>query len=127
MSYRIHTAVDFLEVELSGETSAGEVLGVIRELRLMDPRKEKSDLWMISPDSIVPVAAFTTIAESIARLCPADIVGKRTAVVVQSRFQKAMLDIYRSEAEFLPFEVGVFDSREQAVEWLGSRSGEAGA
>ena len=118
MAYRIHEGDGFVEVQISEETSVEELLGVIRELRDRDPRKEISDLWSLSEDSIIPIASFASIVASVAPLCPRDIVGRKTAVVASNELHRAVLDIYRAEAARLPFAIGVFTSREEAVHWL---------
>ena len=118
MPYRIHRSDGIVEVEVSGNTSVTELLSAVRELRAMDPRKEVSDLWTISEDIVVPFAEFSTIVANIKALCTSDMVGCKTALVANGEFQRAVMDLYRSEAKALPFQIGVFASREQAIHWL---------
>ena len=118
MPYRIQERDGFSEIHVSGETSKWEVLKAIRQLRDRDPRKETSDLWVISNTSMVPFAEYSTIVEAVRSLCSSDMIGNKTAIVAADELQKAELDMFRSQAEALPFEMRVFISRDEAVEWL---------
>ena len=51
--------------------------------------------------------------------------GNKTAVVVSNLLQRAVVFLYKKEAEKLPFPMKVFSSREDAVEWLASNETEA--
>jgi len=122
MPYQIQIRDGIAEVTLSGETSVAEVLQAVGELRDRDPRKEGCDLWEISEECVVPIDAFPAIAGGIKSFCPNGMVGNKTAFVANSEFQKSVMDMYRSEArkQKLPFEIGVFTSRDEAVRWLKS-------
>ena len=118
MPYLIIENDGFVEVQVSGETSVQEILEVIRTLREKDPRKNKSDLWIVAENSIVPISTFSAIAQTVGSLCHPNMTAKRTAIVVSNELHRAALDIYREEAQSLPFEIGSFTSRDEAVQWL---------
>jgi aspartate aminotransferase len=50
VGYRIEEKEDFVEVQLSGQTSSWEVLRAVRQLHERYPRKEVSDLWIVSDE-----------------------------------------------------------------------------
>ena len=118
MPYSIKRQNGFVEVEVWGETSAAEIIAAVNEIHAEYPRKECSDLWVLARESMLPLSTFPTIIEAIVGLCGEDHVYRRSAIVASDQFQKAMADMYRSEADTLPFEVGVFISRDDAIQWL---------
>ena len=91
---------------------------IIWELSRKDPRKECPDLWLFSEESHVPFAHFNEIARAIKGLIPRDAVGNKTAMVAANAFQKAQIEMYPAEASILPFNIQLFGSRTEAVEWL---------
>jgi len=118
MPYSIKHHSDLVEVELWGETSVAEVLAAVNELHASYPRKERSDLWNLSRETMVPLSAFPTVIQAIGGLCGGSQVYRRSAIVASGSFQRAMVDMYRTEAACLPFEIGVFQSRDEALKWL---------
>jgi len=123
MAYQIEKKDGFFEVRISGETSKYEILEVIRELDRRDRGKKFPDLWLVAGESQVPLVHFSEIAQGIRSLLPRDAVGNKTAIVAAGEFHKAQLEMYQSEASILPFEIRVFRSRDEAVEWIMSPEG----
>jgi hypothetical protein len=123
MAYQIEKKDGFFEVRISGETSKYEILEVIRELDRRDRGKKFPDLWLVAEESQVPLVHFSEIAQGIRSLLPRDAVGNKTAIVAAGEFHKAQLEMYRDEASILPFEIRVFRSRDEAVEWIMSPKG----
>ncbi|MCX6996871.1 MAG: STAS/SEC14 domain-containing protein [Kiritimatiellaeota bacterium] len=123
MSYSIEKTPDFVEVHIRGDTSGRDVLTVLEQLTKEYPRKEICDLWVLSSECVIPFGAFSTIVEKLKGAVANDFVGCKTALVVTDAFQMAQAAMYRHEAAALPFEIRVFMSRDQAVEWLKSGSG----
>jgi hypothetical protein len=120
MPYRIEAQKDPIEVKVWGQTSYFEILNALRELREIDPRKERCDLWEISEDSLIPYQAFPTISETLRGFITPETVGRKSAVVVPGGTQKAMIELYKSQSRDLPYEIGVFVSRGEAIAWLES-------
>jgi hypothetical protein len=118
MAYRIQESDGFVEVHVWGKTSKWELLDAVHRLRSRDPRKEIGDLWVIAEESMVPLDAFPEIVAAIARFCFSGIACARSAIVAGGPFHKTLLDFYGVEARVLPFEVGVFTSRDEAIAWL---------
>jgi hypothetical protein len=118
MAYQIEVKAGYVEVRLSGTTSKDEVCHVLRELARRDPRKEIPDLWIVSPESQVPLVHFADIAQEVGRLVRPDAVCRKSAIVAFGEFHKAQLEMYRFDAAFLPFETRVFLYREEALKWL---------
>jgi hypothetical protein len=118
MAYQIEKKESFFEVRVLGNTSKPEILEIIRELDRRDRGKHFPDLWIIAKESQVPFVHFREIAEEIRSLLPCDAIGNKTAIVAAGEFYKAQLELYRSEASILPFEIRVFLSRDEAVEWI---------
>jgi hypothetical protein len=113
---------EYVEVRVSGKTSAREILAVIKKMRDRDPHKEISDIWIFSEDSMVPLDEFPMMAESIQALCADDMVGCKSALVASGSFQRAALEFIHFEAHVLPYEVRVFTKREEAVKWIRGES-----
>ena len=63
MAFRIEKADDIIEVHLWGEGDESEVLTILRKLHEMAPRKEISDLWLISEEYVVPWVSFLPIVK----------------------------------------------------------------
>ena len=118
MAYQIEKKDVFFEVHISGETSKDEVLEVIRELDRKDPGKKYPDLWLIAEESQIPYVHFIEVVQGIQSLLPPGSVGNKTAIVAAGEFYKAQLEMYRSVASILPFEIRVFRSRDEAVKWI---------
>ena len=118
MAFSIEKTEDFIEVHVWGEAQPGEVMAILHKLREMAPRKETSDLWVFPEEYVVPWDAFVTIVKEITGFVVPGMVGKKTAIVVANNFQMAQGELYRKEAKALPFEIGVFMSRDEAMEWL---------
>ncbi len=119
MPYTIQPLDDFVEIQITGQPSMWELLNVLRQLRERDPRKKKPDVWIISEDTVFPLEWHTQIANTLQRLCLPDMaVGAKSAIVVCNEFQRAQFEMYRQQAQSLPFEVGVFKSRANALKWL---------
>jgi hypothetical protein len=118
MTCRIEERGDLVVVNVTGETSKWEVLDTVHRLHERDPRKDVSDLWILSSESVVPFDAFPELVEGIRRLCTDGRKFARSAIVASGQFQKALMDMYRSEAQSLPYEIGVFTSRAAAEKWL---------
>ncbi len=126
MAYEIEKKEDFFEVCVSGNTSRFEVMEIIWELDRRDRGKHFPDLWIIAEKSQVPFVYFREIAETIRSLLPSDAIGNKTAIVAAGEFHKAQLEMYRSEASILPFEIRVFLSRDEAVKWIKNPEGPIG-
>jgi hypothetical protein len=120
MSYKIQEIDGYVEVSVWGETSKWEVLEIIRELQRRDPCKKVSDLWIVSGECMVPFTELSEIADAVKSLCTPNMIGSKSAVVAANELQRMQLEMYRAEAAMLPFEIGVFKSREDAVQWLKS-------
>ena len=118
MSYHIEPRTGYVEVHVSGQTSARELLEIVQILRDRDPRKQIPDLWMLEGDTMVPLSAFWTLAEGVRALCSPDLACSRTALVASGPMQAGLLDLYRAEAADLPFEIRIFTSRDEALGWL---------
>jgi hypothetical protein len=118
MAYRIERSEEFIEVHLSGQVDEWEILTILRKLSEMAPRKEISDLWLLGEECVVRWDAFATIVDGIKRLLPADMIASKSAIVVASPFQMVQAEMYREAAKRLPYEIGAFMRREEAVRWL---------
>lgn len=118
MGYEIVAREQFVEVLLEGETSSFEVMRIVKELARRDPVKKMPDLWMVSGESQVPLPEFSDIARAVGSLLPSTNGLQKTALVAAGELQKAELELYRSEADGLPFPIRVFRSRDRAVAWL---------
>ena len=120
MPYKMQKIDGFVEVSVWGETSKWEMLEAVWELRLRDPCKKVSDLWIVSGECMVPFDEFPEIAETVQSLCTPGMIGSKSAIVASDELQRAQLELYRAEAAILPFEIRVFRSRDDAVRWLKS-------
>ena len=118
MAFRIEKGGEFIEVHLWGNGDESEVLHILRKLREMAPRKEISDLWLLSEEYVIPWKAFLPIVKEVARFASDDIIPNKTAIVVASHLQMAQARLYLEEAKRLPFEIAVFMTREEAISWL---------
>jgi hypothetical protein len=125
MPYRIEEVDSIFEVRVWDPTSALEVLHAITELARRDPRKERCDLWSFDTNLFLSLTEYPGMVRETASLCGKDFVGNRSAILVYKGLQEAVAEMYQSEAAGkLPFEIGVFTSREDAIRWLkdGARS-----
>ncbi len=118
MAFRIEKGPDFIEVHLWGKGDESEILTILRQLYEMAPRKEICDLWLISEGYVVPWDCFLPILKEITGFLGRDTIASKSAIVVASHFQVAQAELYLKEAESLPFEIGVFMTREEAIRWL---------
>ncbi len=120
MPYRIEEVDSIFEVQLYDPTSLPEVLDAIRELARMDPRKERCDLWSFNSNLFLSLTEYPDMVREVAGLCSGkDFVGNRSAIIVSSGLQEAVAEMYQNKAAGkLPFEIGVFTSREDALRWL---------
>jgi predicted Fe-S protein YdhL (DUF1289 family) len=122
MPFRVSENDGLVEVHAWGDVSMAEVCMVLRELRQRDPHKERSDIWYISDASVIPIAAYAAIVEELKSMCGPETGASRSAIVVSNELQRAAMEIYKAEAVGLPWQIGVFRSRDEAVAWL--RAGE---
>ena len=118
MAFRIERTKDFIEVHLWGNGHESEILEILRKLREMAPRKEISDLWMISEEYVVPWDLFLPIVNEVKSFVSSDIIAKKSAIVVANHSQMAQAQLYLEEGQSLPFEMGAFMTREEALRWL---------
>ncbi len=118
MAYTIEQQSGFVEIKITGKTSKFEALDIIANLARMDPDKTVPDLWTVAPESQVPLVHFPDIVEAVIQLLPKNTAPSRTALLVSDAFQNAKFELYRAEADSLPFSVRIFWSRDEAVEWL---------
>jgi hypothetical protein len=118
MPYEIEHKEGYVEVRASGQLSEWEVLAIIARMRMKDPLKRVPDVWILGPDASVPLPAFPFIARSIGSLFPPGFRGARSAIVPADGVQGAVAEMYRSQSKDLPFELAVFPSVEEALQWL---------
>lgn len=118
MACAIEEKDGLVEVHVTGETTPHELVAAVREIQRRYPRKEVSDLWLLSKRSLVPFVAFRGIVDAIARFWRPGTAASPSAIVAEDEFQRAQLELFRAEASSLPYPMGVFASREQAVAWL---------
>ena len=119
MPYAIEEQDGRFEIQLWGATSKWEVLEIVYQLYRRDPRKRRGDLWFIRQSDAIPFVAYPEIVEAVQRLgASLETTGARSAVVTDDALQRAQLEMFRSAASGLPFEIGVFATREEAVRWL---------
>ena len=108
------------EVHMWGQTSRWEIMEIIQQLQRKDPRKESCDLWIFSETDGVSLDEFPKIVKAVASLCSPDMVANKTAFVASDAFLRSQLELYRAGAVGLPFEIRVFETKENAVRWLKS-------
>jgi hypothetical protein len=120
MAYRIEEKDSIFEVHMWGQTSRWEVMEIVHQLQRKDPRKESCDLWIFSETGGVFFDEFPEIVKAVASLCSSDMAANKTALVASDGFLRAQLELYRAEAAGLPFEIRVFETKENAVQWLKS-------
>ena len=120
MAYQIEKKDGFFEVNVSGETSKFEIIKILLELAFRNPEKKLPDLWAFSEASEVPFRQFSDIVQVIQHLLPRDAAGNKTAIVAADAIQGGILELFRAEASSLPYEIGVFRSRDEAIEWFKS-------
>jgi hypothetical protein len=118
MAFRIEKTEDFIEIHLSGIAQMSEVAEILQKLHEMAPRKEISDLWLISEECVVPWEAFRPIVKEVTGLLSPDMVPSKSAIVVASHFQMAQAQLYLEETKRLPFKTAAFMTREEAIRWL---------
>jgi hypothetical protein len=118
MAFRIEKTDDFIEVHLWSEAHESEVVAILRKLHEMAPRKEISDLWLFAEEYVISWEAFSEIVKEVTQLLPHDMIASKSAIVVTNHFQMAQAELYLEEAKCLPFEIGVFMTREEAIRWL---------
>jgi hypothetical protein len=118
MAFRIEKTEDCIEVHLWGNGDQWEIMNILGQLREMAPRKEISDLWLVSKEYVVPWHAFSPIVKEVTRLLANDMIANKTAIVVSDHLQMSQARLYLEEAKRLPFEIGVFITREEAMRWL---------
>jgi hypothetical protein len=118
MAFRIEKKDDLIEVHVWGDAHESEVVAILGKLREMAPRKEISDLWLLSEEYVLPWDIFLPIVEEVRRLLPSDMIANKSAIVVATHFQMAQAQLYLEEAKSLPFEIGAFMTREEALGWL---------
>jgi hypothetical protein len=82
MAFRIEKTEDLIEVHLWGYGDEAEVVNILRKLRGMAPRKEISDLWLISEEYVVPLDAFLRIVKELIGFLSNDMIAKKSAIVV---------------------------------------------
>ena len=123
MPYRIEEVDSIFEVRLSNPTSQREILRAIGELAGKDQERTVRSL-VFSHGSPGEPEEFSEIVRVVKSLCPPDMVGNKTALLVSGELQRVAAHMYRSDAADLPFEIEVFTSREDALRWLkdGSRA-----
>ena len=107
-----------VEVRVPCDARRWDMVEAVRELVRRDPGKRVPDLWVFADDVDVSYADFEAIVASILELCPAGMMGRRSALVAVSPLQQAQLQMYGDEARRLPFEVRVFADQSAAVAWL---------
>ncbi len=118
MAFNIERNEGFIEVHLWGEGQEGEVLTIVQKLKEMAPKKEIADLWMISKEYVLPWACYLPIVEKIANFTPINGGAMKSAIVVSDHFQMAQAQFYLEAAKCLPFAVGAFMTRNEAIRWL---------
>ena len=91
-----------------------------------DPEKEKHDLWIVAPESMVPFSSFASLVQKTRELLPQDARKCRgkSALVAADAFRMAQLNMYRNEARSLPFQLRVFLSKQEAMDWLNGSDGD---
>ncbi len=122
MAYRINKMDDLMEVHVWDEVSVTDVLTILGQLHAMAPLKEISDLWMLSEGCMIPWDEFSTVAKGIKNLVAKDAVARPSAVVAANQFHRAQLELFLHEARELPYEIGIFSERDEAVNWLQAKS-----
>jgi hypothetical protein len=74
--------------------------------------------WLVAKESQIPFTHYAEIVMSVKSTMPDDFVGSKTAIVAADEFHAAQFEMYAAEASVLPFEVRVFQSRDEAVAWI---------
>ncbi len=120
MAIQIQAAGEFIEVTVTGEVSKWEIMDALGKLQKLDPRKARCDLWTLGPEVVIPFSEFASIIGMTLKLTTEDFVGNKSAVVASDDFQRAEVDMYRMEAKTLPYPIGSFTSRDEAIAWLRS-------
>ncbi len=118
MPYTITSHTDFIEVNLTGHASKWDVIQAVGELMVLDPRKEKPDLWTVADGCVIPLAEYPAIVEQLAPLYQKEIACPKSAIVASSAVQRGLAELYKSEATVYPFDMRIFDSRAAALDWF---------
>ena len=119
MGYKIEKGEAFFEVRLFGDVSRYEILLALAQLVRRDPKKQYPDVWVATPEVQLPLPEHNWVVGKISSLFMMKRpVSRKTAIVASNAFQKAQFDMYREAASVLPADVGVFQSRDEAIAWV---------
>jgi hypothetical protein len=94
---------------------------VVREKIFHAEYAGMDDIWLIGKHrAYISLAELQAIVDDIMRLCPEKTQRRKTAIVVDQGLTEAIFKLLSKGIERLfPFECRVFNTLEEAEEWLG--------
>jgi hypothetical protein len=107
------------EVRLAGPITIGLVREIMENLARTPDFPRRQAIWLIAEDvTPPPFPDFAVIIDIIRdRLLP-DHTSKRVALVVGGGLNRALVEMFRSEAVTLPLQLKLCLNRDEALAWI---------
>ena len=105
-------------VEILGSASFTDVIDAIRDANNQPHYFEKNNIYIFSNELIEGTfAQMEQVMQFILVSYPKINPGIKTAVVVSGGFNRALVDLWATDSDRLPFDVRVFSNQEAAEIW----------
>ncbi len=118
MPYELLDQEDYIEVRLWGDVTKWEIIKAIGAVRIATPRKDRPDVWVLAEEVFIPFPDYGVIVDKALGWIPLRLKGARSALVVADAMQYELARVYCDELRFCPYEVAVFHSKEEALQWV---------
>jgi|GEM_PF-2819589 hypothetical protein len=121
MPHRVEDKNDHILVSLWGDATKWDVIEAVGKIRIINPRKARPDIWIVSEEVVIPMSEYVQIVEESLKEFPEDFDGARSAIVVANEFQMEMVKLYKKELSSVPYEVALFRDIQEAVAWASGK------
>jgi hypothetical protein len=117
--YTIKNNAAYIAITFSGYITYQLLLeAFLKEVTMPDYAK-KNDIWIFKDhNTFLSQTAISAIVPVIRKLYPENSVRNKTAIVATNGFNSTIAAIFASEADELPYEIGVFGKVDKAAKWV---------
>lgn len=117
--FEIRETESYIMVSATGACDLKEILTTIEQEFAMASFPRLNDIWVFDDKPIaIQFVDLEVITRFVAAICPQGTTRTKSALVAPEGLNGALLQMWASTAEVLPYEVKVFSNITDAEDWL---------
>ena len=112
---------DHIYVKFSGKITSEVITHIIDAVMGLDTYAVKNDVYDFrEAETYFDLSTLDDVVDGVKKKYPAGATRAKSAFIVDTETNKAIVKLFQEAAKDLPFEIEIFDDVESAVNWVRS-------